>query len=473
MQASRQFLLGMVGIAFWLWAQPTEAQVQETALGSDAREGLTLTVYNQDLGLVSESRRVTLDQGENLLAIEDVSRQLRPETVIFSGDVKLLEQDFAYDLLTPQRLLESSVGETVQVIKTHPQTGEETLVEAEVLSVAGGTVLKIGDRIETGPFERLAFAGLPEGLRARPTLRARIDSEKGGETSLAFSYLTGGLTWRADYVAELSQDDEALDLTALVTLSNSSGAGFDDAKLRLVAGEVRQVQPPVRQQRNVMAMAEAGTAVAMVDSAPAPQSVSDRYLYELDRRVSLQDRETKQVPLLSAAGVKLMQEYRFDRLVNAHQGRHDSGFVNASIRLEIENSEDNALGRPLPGGTVRVYRAADGGPIFVGEDGIGHTPEDETVKITLGEAFDVTARATRSHYERLSNRSYETGQEIVVRNAKDKEVEVIIAGDLPPGWQMLSESHPHEKESASRILWRLTVAPKGKNTLTYKVRIKQ
>ncbi len=471
----RQPLLSLffLGLACALAAAPLQAQDGERAVGAETREALALTVYNQDLGLVSETRRLELQAGDNLLALQDVSRQLRPETVIFQGaGLELVEQDFTYDLLTPQRLLESSLGRKVQIVKTHPQTGAETLTEAEVLSVAQGPVLKTAAGIETGPFERLVFPDLPANLRARPTLRARVAAAAAGPKALSFSYLTGGLTWKADYVGALNAAEDGLELTALVTLANTSGADYADARVRLVAGSVRQVQARPG-ARNRAVMMESDMAFAAAPPPPEPQSVADRYLYQLARPVSLSDRETKQVPLLSAQGVALTKEYRFQGLINANQGGGREGFVNAALILEFENTEANGLGQPLPGGTLRVYRTAGAEPLFIGEDRLGHTPAGEKLRLQLGDAFDVTARAQRTVFERLSNKSYETGQEVRVKNAKDQPVSVVLVGDFPPGWQMLSESARHERESASRVLWRLQVPAKGEAQLTYRLRVKR
>ena len=441
------------------------AAQDEQRVGADARSAVTLTVYQQDLGLVSERRRVRLTQGRNRLALEDVPAALRPETVSLRGaGLRVAEQAFAFDLVTPQRLLEAALGKTVRVVKTHPRTGEETVVEARLLGLAQGPVLQIGERIETTPPGRIALDRLPEGLRPRPTLLALLDSDRAGEADLDLSYLTGGLSWQADYVAEVDAAGDRLDLTGLVTLSNNSGTGFTDAALRLVAGDVsREPAAPALGQARMMA--EAAMA------APAPQAVGDRYLYAFDRRVDLADRETKQVVLLEAGDVAVRREYRFEDLVDAQSGAEEFGPVGAAIVLKVENTADAGLGLPLPGGVVRVYEAAPGGRLFAGEDRIRHTPEGERIALTLGRAFDVTGEARRTVFERLSQRSYETAQEIVIRNVKDDPVEARVVGHMPQGWRLLSESAAHERETANRIAWTLAVPARGEATLTYRVRV--
>ena len=459
----RPALPALTVAALMLAAGPAPAAEQR--VGEAARTRLDLTVYNQDLALIAEARRVALAQGENTLALEGVSTLLRPETVLLRGaGLRLLEQTFAFDLITPQRLLSASVGHDVRVIREHPQTGEETVVEARLLSVAEGPVLRIGDRIETGMPGRIVFDRLPDGVRERPTLLASVESTAAGDAEVQLSYLSGGLSWRADYVVELNQAEERLDLTGLVTLSNTSGTSFPDAALRLVAGDVNVARQVVlgadARVQGMMAAAEAAPL-------PAPQAAGDVYVYRIDRPVTLTDRETKQVVLLAAQDVAVRKIYRFE----AWAGNSDTDPRGASVILEIDNKTEGGLGTPLPAGVVRVYRAAPGGKIFAGEDTIRHTPAGERVRLTLGSAFEVTGAATQTAFERISDRSYESGQNITLRNAKAEPVEVQIVGNLPPGWRMLEESAAHTPETANRIVWTLRIPGNGGADLSYRIRV--
>ncbi len=444
---------------------------EEQRVGEETRTGLDLTVYNQDLALISERRKITLRQGMNILALEGVSAALRPETLLLRGaGLRLIEQSFAFDLITPRRLLEASVGQDVRVVRVHPQTGEETVVEARVLSIADGLTLRIGDRIETRVPGRIVFDRLPDGVRERPTLLATIDSAAGGEAEVEINYLSGGLSWRADYVAELNEAADRLDLTGLVTLRNTSGTSFRDATLRLVAGEVNTVpvaMPRLRQEMRTLSAVESAADF----SAPVPQAISDRYLYRIDRPVTLADRETKQIVLLSAQSVAVRKTYRFETLVNAQRGVDEIGPLNATVALEMDNKTDDGLGQPLPAGIVRVYEAAPGGNIFAGEDTIRHTAEGERIKLALGTAFDVTGEAKRTVFERISNRAYETGQKITVRNAKDDPVDVQIIGYMPPGWRLLKESAAHTAVTANKIVWIVRVPGNGSADLSYRIRV--
>ncbi len=468
-------------LAFALLAAPAlPAAAQELPLTAESRQALTLTVYNQNLGLVSEIRRAELPAGETLLAIEDVSGQMLPETVLLAAPgLRVTEQSLEANLLSSERLLEASLGQVVQWIRTHPETGVDIVEEARVLSLNGGMVLQVGDRIETGlpgvnlP-GRIAFTELPAGLRSEPALLARVFPNQTGPKDLRLDYLTAGLNWRADYVARLNARGDRLDLSALVTLTNATDTSFADATLRLVAGEVNLEQPAFKAQRE-MAFAQADMSrAAPAAEMSAPVAAGDRYVYSLERPITLKRGETKQIPLMSAQNVKVTREYRFEALVNGRAGIEEIGPVNADLSLELVNDPDLGLGAPLPAGTLRIYGpAGEAGDaiLFLGSDSIGHTPEGEKARLSLGEAFDVTARAFRTIYERLSDRSYESGQRVVVKNAKDAAVEVVLVGHMPNGWTMREESAPHEKETANRIVWRLAVPAGGETELTYRIRV--
>lgn len=469
--ACRAGVLGLVSSASALFLTASLGAA-ELKVGETARQAVALTVYNQDLALISERRSLDLPQGRSKVAIEGLPASLMPQTALIGGaGFRVLEQSFDNNLISQQKLLEASVGKEVRVIRTHPTTGEENLVSARLISITQGIVLKIGDRIETGIPGRLVFDEIPEGLREKPTLLAEVESESGGAGELALRYLTGGLSWSADYVAELNEAEDRLDLSAMVTLRNNTGSAFDDATLRLVAGQVNR-QTPVRQQPKMMMMeARAAPAASAVADVAAPQSVGDRYVYDLERSIAIGARETKQINLLAADSVAVKKVYRFDGLASAHGGANEIGPVNAAITLEIENGEETGLGQPLPAGIVRVYQSAQGGSLFLGEDHIDHTPEGEKAELRLGEAFDITARAAHTAVDRISRDTYESAQEIVVENAKDEAVTVEVAGFFPPTWKMLSESSPHEKETASQVVWELEVPAGGSTTLTYRVRV--
>ncbi len=453
-------------------AMPGIARADEERVGLDDQTAVAVTIYNQDLALVRDARTMNLIKGENDVAFIDVSGHIQPQTALLksnAGKLDVLEQNFDFDLLTPQKLLEKSVGSTVRIIVTDPKTGKETVEEAKVLSVADGVVLQIGDRIETQAPGRIVFADVPPNLRSRPTLVTKIASDAAGKIPVELDYLTGGLAWAADYVAELSPDEKTIELKGWVTLTNTSGTTYRNAKLQLVAGDVNRVR-----QQMVAGMA-ATTAMPMAAPAPmAEQALFEYHLYTLNRTTTIADNQTKQVELLTGHGVPVSKEYHFYNLApgwNYQMG--EAPRVNASVRLKFVNTEKNNLGIPLPGGTVRVYKADNAGQaIFVGEDAIQHTPKNEYVDLTLGQAFDVTARGRQTNFEKVADNVYESAYQIEFKNAKSEPVTVILAETVPGDWKMLEESQASEKPDSTTALWHVTIPAEGSTTLTYRVRVK-
>ena len=469
----RKFLMVGAAAAALLAAQ---SAFGETPVGADKQTAIAVTIYNNDLALVRDSRNVTLTQGENDIAFIEVSAGIRPETALLTGRGKpldILEQNFDFDLLTPQKLLEKSVGQTIRVVRTNPQTGADSTEDATVLSVADGqVVLKIGDRIEVTPPGRLVYSAVPATLRDRPTLVVKLTSQQAGEVPVDLSYLTHGLSWAADYVAELSPDEKTIDLNGWVTLTNMSGIAYNDAKLQLVAGEVNQYQPaPPMPMAEVMAATDGMRREKMTSEA-----AFEYHLYSLDRPTTLKQNQTKQVALLAAESVPVTKQYV---LVNVAQLGGNYGArvgetqrVNAEVRVKLKNDEASHLGLPLPSGVVRVYKAdSDGDAVFVGEDHIDHTPKNEEVDLMLGRAFDVTARGKQVSYDRVSDNVFENAYEIEVKNAKKEPVTVTLREFVPGDWKMLEESVKHEKVDASTAEWQLQVPAEGSAKLSYKVRI--
>ncbi len=307
----------------------TQAAFAETPVGADKQSAIAVTIYNNDLALVRDSRTVTLTQGDNELAFIEVSAGIRPETALLTGrgtPLDIVEQNFDFDLLTPQKLLEKSVGQTIRVVRTNPETGADTTEDATVLSVAEGqVVLKIGDRIEVTPPGRLVYSAVPANLRDRPTLVVKLASQQAGDVPVDLSYLTRGLSWAADYVAELSPDEKTLNLNGWVTLTNMSGIAYNNAKLQLVAGEVNQYQPQPPMPMAEM-MAAAGMAVRR--QKMSSEAAFEYHLYSLDRPTTLKENQTKQVALLAAESGAGREEIRAGQCRAARrqlrrQGRRD------------------------------------------------------------------------------------------------------------------------------------------------------
>ena len=442
---------------------------QELAVPLENQTAVAVTIYNENLALVKDKRRVELTGGAQRISFIDVSAQIRPETALLTGGgVEIVEQNFDFDLLTPESLLEKAVGREVRIVRSLPETGKDVVETGTLLSVANGIVLKIGDRIEINPPGRIVLSEVPPSLRARPTLVLEIAGGSAGAAELELAYLTSGLGWKADYVASLNEDETAIDLDGLITLTNTSGTSYRNALLQLVAGEVNQVEPVLLER---MAIPESASALGK--PRVKEEAAFEYHLYTLERPTTIAENQTKQVALMSASAIPVAKEYRFVRTVQEQDWQSaEPQRVNATVRLSFENTEAAHLGRPLPGGVIRVYKADSAGRlIFVGEDQIEHTPENEDVKLTLGQAFDVTATGKPTEFEKISDQVWEAAFEITVKNAKPTPITATLVEQFPAEWRVLEESLPHVKTDARTATWSVPVPAKGETTLTYRVRV--
>jgi len=456
-----------------------QAQSDEQRSTLNDQQGVAITIYNDDLALIKDQRKLQLVAGQSTLAFRDVSAKMRPETALLRslsgpGSLSVQEQNFDFDLLTPASLLEKYVGQTVHVFRMNPATGVETNEVAKVLSANNGVVLQIGPRIETGVPGRIVYEGVPRNLRDRPTLVMMLDNEGKTQHDVELSYLTGGLGWKADYVVELNPADDKLDISGWVTLTNTSGATYRNAKLQLVAGDVNRAR-----QRGALSAGMPAPAPIMQFKAAKPmaeESLFEYHLYTLGRPTTIAENQTKQVALLSAAGVPARKELLLrgsDYYYQSSVGELGQK-IKVGVFVEFDNRESAHLGMPLPKGVVRVYKKDGAGNAqFIGEDNVDHTARNEKVRLKLGDAFDVTADKKQTDFKKLSgtgkyNYVYESAYEIKLKNAKKEAVVVTVQEPVPGDWQVLSESHPHTKSASNTAVWKVTVPADGNTTLVYR-----
>ena len=469
-----------------LAADPAEA----VSRGED-RESVAVTIYNDDLALIRETRKVPLNEGANRIALRDVAARIMPETASLAARgeavLQLLEQNFDYDLLSGEALLAKNVGKRVTTIRTNPANGEETREEATVLADNNGVVLQYADRIETGlPANvRLAFHDVPANLRDRPTLTVDLTSDKAGEQSIDLAYLSRGFDWQADYVASLADDENTLNLAGWVTLNNQSGTAYENATLQLVAGDVARVQ---EEFRNAMPAMEMAAAAPMKARPMLEEGLFEYHLYTLDRPTTLKNNQSKQVALLSAAAVPVQKEYRLQGDVNGYYNSlrdarpEDGDKRKVEVSISFKNDEANKLGLPLPKGIVRVYKNDSGQRTqFIGEDRIDHTAKNDEVRLKLGNTFDVNGVWKLLDVKRmdkgklgklLEDDEFEATYRIELSNAKKEAVTVKVVEPIPGDWRIIEENLPHEKVGANHAQWQVDVPADGKTELQYKVRIK-
>ena len=442
----------------------------------EQRDAVSITVYNQNFGLVRETRTLNLSAGRLSLEFGDVAAGIQPETVYIrplgSSPLQVLEQNYQYDLLNPQKLLEKYVGRTVTVYRTNHATGVEEAESAEVLSVNGGTILRIGDEITFNYPGRFGFPEVPANLIAHPTLLWELDAP-GGSQQVEVTYLTNNLNWKSDYVMVLNEDDDGAALTGWVTLTNQSGATFDAASLQLVAGDVQRVTGGARPEAaRAMMMAD---AIVQESAGFTEQGFFEYHLYTLGRPADVVNNEQKQVTLLEADEFGVEKRLIFHGATHYYRGQYGQVTSNQKVGvfLDFENTERNGLGMPLPEGTVRVYKRDEtGAQQFIGEDLIDHTPRDEDVRIKMGEAFDVVGDRRQMDYTILSGCVSESEWEVTLRNHKDEDVEVMLVEPVGGDWEMISSSH----EFAKRDAWTFTFEPEieanGETTVSYRVRVR-
>jgi hypothetical protein len=442
---------------------------------SQAGQGrtLSLTVYNVGRALVRDARPVSLPNGTLALEFRDIAAQVMPETVAIAGEgVTVLEQNYEYDLLSPQTLLAKYLGKDVTMVVEEPGEAAGSVVRKTVtgrlLSMENGTVWRIGDRIVSNPpYRELTFSEVPENLRDRPTLVWLLASERAGERRLEATYLTTGITWKADYVLTLGTAGDEGSLLGWVTLDNTSGASYPEATLQLVAGDVH-LAPEPRARPEVMMMAAKAGAPEMREEAFA-----EYHLYTLERPTTIKDRQKKQVALLEAHNVKALRRYIVESPQWWYVQRIGKQKQDVRVELEFANRADNHLGIALPGGVVRLYqRDRRGTAQFVGEDRIQHTPKDEVVKVTMGNAFDVVAERRQTDYKKLADNLFEDAFEVTLRNHKDAAITVEVREQVGGDWEMISNSHPYEKSSAFTVTFAVPVPADGEAKLTYRVRVR-
>lgn len=468
-------LLLLVAVALTL---PTTASADPSERVTTIADGrsLNVTVYNGGIGLIHDRRRVALDAGLNRVAWRDVSRDMDPtsaqlEAIGAPTSVRVVEQNFNYDLLDPSALLQRYVGQEVTVVHDARFAGErDTRERARILSTNGGIVLQYRDRIETSLRGHLIFPAAPKNFRDRPTLDLDLASTIGGSPVLDLSYITRGLTWRADYVGVVAADDSRMELNGLVTLSNNSGASYDNARLQLVAGNVNVAQVPVALKE----IARTTSDVYSVNGARvSEESYFEYHLYTLSQPTSILDNQTKQVSLLSARDIPVRHTLELRGSPNYYRSQEpDLGDrIPVGVYVTFEN-RGGQLGIPLPSGIVRLYkRDSRGLSLFIGSDAIDHTPKNEVVRMHVGNSFDVTARKRQTSFSFVGpSCDTQSSYDIVLANAKPHAETVRVIEPIPGEWWITEENMPHLKSSASTATWDVQVPANDRAHLQYTAR---
>lgn len=462
------YLTFIGSLAAALAGMASAAEQAAVASGENDRERIDVTVYNRDLALVREIRRVDLPKGEFTFEFRDVPSRINPVTLLVSSSGKtgleLFEQNYEFDLMSPDKILQKYVGRQLTWIQEDGTRRTGTL-----LGMSSGPVYRVDEEIVFEMPGRLALPDLPENLRARPTLVWLAQAAKSGSAEIETSYLTGGFSWHADYVLQLDEKGEKAGLQAWVTVENRTGASYTGANLLLVAGDINQVRPSM----DKMVMMEA-SGMRAPQSGFQEETLYDYHMYTMRRPTDLLDKQIKQISLFDAAGLKVTKHYKLR--AQPHYFRGIGQLVDkskVSVSYSFENTEENQLGMALPAGVFRVYgRSASGSRQLLGEDRIDHTPKKETVDLRVGNAFDIVAERVRTRSEKLADNLYRSAFEITIRNHRENSVVVEVSEPVGGYWEVVEESIAHRKVSAQELAFDVPVTADGETVLSYTVQVK-
>jgi len=424
---------------------------------------VAVTIYNDNLALVRDIRTLTFQKGVQEFRFVDVAAQMDPTSVHFKSldpaqPLAILEQNFEYDLVGTSRLLEKYIDQDVLATIRGGSTVQGTL-----LSALGDDIIIRTDNgqiraVKAAAVESIVFPALPNGLITRPTLVWLLDSEKGGAVKSELSYLTSGMSWHAEYVAVVNDKDTQLDLAGWVSIDNQSGADYQDAKLKLVAGDVHRAE----ERPQYPEMAKMRVAMAAADESMFEEkSFFEYHLYTLQRPATVKNRQIKQLSLFEPQTSPVKKVYSYD-------GVRDPKKI--QVQLEFKNSVENNLGMPLPAGKVRVYkRDSDLSQEFIGEDNLDHIPKDEIVRLTMGNAFDVVGERNVKRVEKLSERSRQETVEITLRNHKEENIKVTVIEHFYGDWKFIGKTPEIVKKTADRVEFLVDVAADGETKFEYTV----
>jgi len=440
---------------------------------AETQRDVMVTIYNGNLGLVKDVREARLPAGTGEVQFMDVAALIDPTTVHLKSltdpaALRILEQNYEYDLLSSQKLMEKYVGRKVRL-----HHGDGTYHDATLLST-NGPVYEINGQVHLGHGGRVVLPALPDNLVLRPTLAWLLRNQSAAPQRVEASYLTGGITWKADYVLVVNAADTRGDLTGWVTIDNKSGATYRQAALKLVAGDVNRARDPRRDAR-VMELSAKAASPAAARQDFTSEGFFEYHLYTLDGRTTIKDNQTKQLALLAASDVGLRKQLIYYGALDYYRTQYGVPVSHQKIGvyLELRNSKDNRLGVPLPKGKLRVYKAdAGGSQQFIGEDWIEHTPKDERVKIKVGDAFDVVGERVQRDFRKIAGHVWEVEWEIALRNHKKEAQTVSVIEPVPGDWQVLHASHTGTKIEAHTLRFEVPVAAEGAAKLTYRVRIR-
>ncbi|MBX9723713.1 MAG: DUF4139 domain-containing protein [Candidatus Obscuribacterales bacterium] len=465
------------------------AQAEEIRLSES--QGVSITIYNQNFGLVRDTRNITLQNGINDVRFEDVAGHIDPTSVSFQSltapnSVVVREQNYQYDLMDQNTILSKSVGKELKFKQFLPggsvtefsgtllNSPNATVYDANGGNVrtSTGLVVKTADGIVLNPTGQISLGALPPGLVSKPSLLWKIESTKAGDHKTEIAYQTSGINWKCDYVALVNKDDNQADLVSWVTIDNKSGGAYKNAALKLLAGDVHKIQPAPVSYGMVSSM-KAGRA-----AAPEPQfqeqSFAEYHLYTLQGKTTVAENETKQMSLFNASEIPIRKLFIYEPSKSIYPyGGGNTSQEKVQVKFELANTEKNHLGIPMPKGKVRVYKKdQDGALQFIGEDEIDHTPRDEKVRLYIGDAFDLVGEHKQVSYNRVSDRVQRYTYEISLRNHKKDDVTITAVEHSYGDWTILNSSMEYTKKDSHTFEFNVKVPANGETKVNYEIEIR-
>jgi len=431
------------------------------------QKSVAVTVYNSNLGVVKDLRTINIKSGTSQIAVTDVAQFIDPTSVHISLNGEVIEQNYQYDLVSLDKILQKYIDKEIQLIGENSE-----LIEGRLLSAFAGQIVlekKEGGLLMLPNLSKYRFSvgALPEGLITKPTLLWTVNSPATGKQDVEISYQTSGMNWHAEYVAVLNSDDTELDLNSWVSVENKSGTTYKNAVLKLVAGDINLVKEQPMYDYRVQEMMVKSEGI----SQPQFQEKEffEYHIYNLQRPTTLANNETKQISLFESPGVKAVKKYFYKSGQYGYYG-NSSQTGKVSVVVEFENKEENNMGVPMPKGKVRMYKS-DGSTIeFVGEDLIDHTPRNEQVRLKIGEAFDVVVEDVQTENKKITDRVWEQAYEVKFKNRKKEDITVEVERFLGVNWEILNSSLAYEKKDAQNIIFKVPVPEDGETVLKYRVR---
>ncbi|MFA5270906.1 MAG: hypothetical protein WC412_01020 [Candidatus Omnitrophota bacterium] len=444
-----------------------------------AQENVELTVYNQNFALVKDQRYFELKKGVNVIDFKEVASLIEPTSVHFTSltapqSCFILEQNYEYDLLNSDKLLSKFIDKNIKITTKDAKSYEGILSSFDTNNIVISSTGGLSMIVRPDNVNQISFDKIPEGLITKPTLVWQLENAKEGKHLTEVSYLTGGVGWNCEYVSVLDKDDSNVSLDGWVSIDNKSGATYKDAKLKLIAGDVKRAKEQFNRELRYDKMEMAKSAAPQFQE----KAFFEYHMYTLGRKATLKNSQTKQIALLSAVNIPVKKLFIYDPVdyyglywyhYDNEQGTKEQKI---KVKLEFKNSKQNNLGLPLPKGKVKVYKKDDDGSLqFVGEDSIDHTPKDETLRLYLGDAFDVVGERKRVNY-RAGDHWAEESFEISLRNHKESNIEVNVIEHMwrYSNWKIINKSNEFNKKDAQTIEFKVPVAKDQETKVSYTVR---